>query len=215
MDNVTFDKILSIPRHAVLAKFDEMYPQGEKESAFKELCKWAYHVSNFLVIDVPVQNYADRHNEDLRERFDIAVEDFPTYLLFQTGSRPALRYTGKIEFRDISDWLREHEVSMPRLGAHFDFEQIVRQFVWTKMADAPLMSARKLVESAYSSDRKALMYVKVMEKAQAEGSGYIVNELLRVKTLLGSQISSSKRDELTDKLEVLSAFTKDMRRQEL
>merc|ERR1719429_885269 len=71
LDNYTFDKVLGIPGHAFLVKFDNSYAYGEKEDEFKTLCKITYTVPNFMIAEVPIQEYGDKENDDLRERFKL------------------------------------------------------------------------------------------------------------------------------------------------
>merc|ERR1712203_1355661 len=87
LDNFTFDKILGIPDQTFLVKFDKSYAYGEKEDAFKAISKLSYSVPKFLVGEVPVQEYGDKENDDLRERFTLAKDDFPVYLLFKPGDK--------------------------------------------------------------------------------------------------------------------------------
>ncbi|CAE8618971.1 unnamed protein product, partial [Polarella glacialis] len=82
LDNYTFHKVTSIPGWSFLVKFDQSYAYGEKEDEFKLLAKHAYTAPNFVLAEVPVQEYGDKENDDLREKFSLTKEDFPAYFLF-------------------------------------------------------------------------------------------------------------------------------------
>merc|ERR1719414_1425883 len=86
LDNYTLDKFLGIPDISTLVKFDQSYAYGEKEDTFKELCKLAHVVPSFFVAEVPVQEYGEKENDDLRLRFKLTKEDFPAYLLFNKAN---------------------------------------------------------------------------------------------------------------------------------
>merc|ERR1719362_1235855 len=96
-DNYTFDKLLAIPDHNILYKFDQSYAYGDKEDEFKILCKLAFTVPKFFVAEVPVQEYGDKENDDLRERFKLKKEDFPAYFLFNEAHKEGLRFSGAIK----------------------------------------------------------------------------------------------------------------------
>merc|ERR1711988_668960 len=105
LDNYTLDKVLGIPDTTVLVKFDKSYAYGEKEDEFKVLCRLAYSVPNFLIGEVPVQEYGDKENDDLRERFKLKKDDFPVYFLFNEANKEGLKYSAAIKAEDISGWL--------------------------------------------------------------------------------------------------------------
>merc|ERR1719453_988477 len=113
LDNYTFDKVLAVPGHSFFVKFDQSYAYGEKEDEFKALCKVSYTAKNFLVAEVPVQEYGDKENDDLRERFKISKDDFPAYLLFKPGDKEGDRYSGDVKADMISSWLRKSKIRMP------------------------------------------------------------------------------------------------------
>merc|ERR1719353_296532 len=105
LDNYTFDKTLKIALGAgtsFLVKFDQSYAYGEKEDEFKELCKLAYGVKNFLVGEVPVQEYGDKENSDLADKFGLKKENFPAYFLFSADKKEGLRYSGPAKAADIA-----------------------------------------------------------------------------------------------------------------
>merc|ERR1712232_1364128 len=116
LDNYTFDKVLAIPDHTFLVKFDQSYAYGEKEDEFKILCKLAYAVPSFLIGEVPVQEYGDKDNDDLRERFKLSKDNFPAYFLFNAANKDGLKYTGNIIAADVAAWLRTQKVKMPAIG---------------------------------------------------------------------------------------------------
>merc|ERR1712113_25858 len=126
LDNYTFDKMLAIPDHSVLVKFDQSYAYGEKEDEFKTLCKLAHSVPNFMVGEVPVQEYGDKENDDLRERFKLSKDDFPVYYLFSEKEKEGAKYSGAITASDIGAWLRKQKVRMPAIGTIDELDQIAK-----------------------------------------------------------------------------------------
>lgn len=208
LDNYTLDKALAIPAHSILVKIDKSYAYGEKEDEFKTLAKLAYSVPKFLVAEVPVQEYGDKDNDDIRERFNLNKDDFPVYMLFNQANKDGLKYTGNIKAEDLAVWLRKSGVKMPSIGTIVELDEIVENFLVSKSAEH-IAAARALAEGDYKNDRKASMYVKIMEKVKDKGDDYITTESARVVKILEGKISVEKREEMGDKLKVLGAFAKD------
>lgn len=209
LDNYTFDKALAIPEHSFLVKFDTSYAYGEKEDEFKVLCKLAYQVPKLLIAEVPIQEYGDKENDDLRERFGVKKDDFPVYFLFNQANEKGLKYSGAVKAGDVASWLRKNKVPMPGVGTILELDSLAKDFL--KAAGAPekdnlIEKAQKLAEGQYSTDRKAGMYVKIMQKTKEKGESYIAGEVARVTKILDGKISSEKKAEMEDKLKILNVF---------
>mmetsp|Transcript_2421 Transcript_2421/g.2813 ORF Transcript_2421/g.2813 Transcript_2421/m.2813 type:complete len:243 (-) Transcript_2421:77-805(-) len=206
LDNYTLDKALAIPEFTWLVKFDKSYAYGDKEDAFKEVCKLAYAVPKFMIGEVPVQEYGDKENDDLRERFGMNKDDFPIYLLFNQANEKGLKYTGDIKADQLVAWLRKNEVRMPSVGTIEELDGLAVQFLKEGMADTHLEAAKKLAEEQYSTDRKAAMYVKIMQKIKEKGEGYVAIETQRVTKILQGKIAAEKKAEMEDKMKILGVF---------
>lgn len=206
LDNYTFDKVVGIPGHSFLVKFDQSYAYGEKEDEFKSLCKLAYAVPNFLIAEVPVQEYGDKDNDDLRERFKLVKDDFPAYLLFDEAHKEGVRFSGSVKAEDIVAFLRRNRVKMPSIGTIEELDAIAKQFLKEGFADAHIDAVKKLADDAYKTDRKAGMYVKIMQKIKDKGEAYVTGESARVSKILEGKVTPEKKDELNDKLKILGVF---------
>jgi len=206
LDNYTLDKVLSIPDHSFLVKFDTSYPYGEKEDEFKTLCKLAHAVPKFLIAEVPVQEYGDKDNSDVAERYSLQKDDFPAYLFF-TGDKPeGERYSGEVKADALAAWLRKFKIKMPSQGSIPEFDTLLKDFFGSGKKAEHIVAAKKLAEEQYSTDRKASMYVKIMEKVSAQGDEYIAKEHARVTKLLTGKIAAEKKTEMEDKIKVLNVF---------
>lgn len=229
LDNYTFDKFREIPGLTLLVKFDQSYAYGEKEDAFKQVAKLAYSVPNFIVGEVPVQEYGDKDNSDLAERFSLKKDDFPAYYLFRQAestkfegfANPAAKKPvnwdededGKWEAPMIKDitaenlllWLRTQGVKMPSVGTIAELDEIAVRFM-KKVQQSDVDEAKKLAEGEHKNDQKAAMYVKIMQRVMEKGTGYIQSESERVGKLLQRKITDEKKAELTEKLKILDVF---------
>mmetsp|Transcript_105915 Transcript_105915/g.306341 ORF Transcript_105915/g.306341 Transcript_105915/m.306341 type:complete len:244 (+) Transcript_105915:55-786(+) len=206
LDNYTFDKTLQIPDHTFLVKFDKAYPYGEKEDEFKVLCTLAYTVPRFFIAEIPVQEYGDRENDDLRERFKVAHEEFPAYFLFNSQNKQGLRFEGAVKVDELTLWLRQNGIKMSSVGTIAELDEIVQNFLQNGFADEHIAAARGLAESQYAADRKAPMYVKIMEKVKEKGKSYVAAEAARIAKILAGKVTEEKRNELGDKAKVLNVF---------
>merc|ERR1712224_872447 len=104
-----------LPGLSTLVKFDRGYAYGEKEDEFKTLCKLSYKVPNFFIAEVAVQEYGDKENQDLADRFKISKDDFPVYYFFDASNKEGLKYDGGITASDIGVWLRKQKIKMPAI----------------------------------------------------------------------------------------------------
>jgi len=206
LDNYTFDKVLALDGYSVLAKFDQSYAYGEKEDEFKVLCKLAHGVPKFFVAEVPVQEYGDKENDDLRERFKLTKDDFPAYFLFSEANKEGLRYSGAVKADAIGSWLRRNQVKLSLLGSIAELDEVVKRFFQSGFADSEIDAAKKLAEGQYSTDKKAGVYVKIMQKIKEKGEAYVEAESTRVGKILEGKVTPEKSAELNDKLKVLSVF---------
>jgi len=207
LDNYTFDKTIAIPGHSFLVKFDTSYAYGEKEDEFKTLCKLAHTVPSFFVGEVPVQEYGDKDNDDLRERFELKKEDFPVYFLFNEANSKGLKYTGAVKADEIAVWLRRNQIKMPAIGTIEELDAIAKKFLKEGLAEEHIKAAEALVNSQYSTDRKAGMYVKIMQKIKEKGEAYVAGETARVQKILAGKVTPEKASEMSDKLRILAVFS--------
>jgi len=206
VDNYTFSKLLAVPEHDVLIKFDQSYAYGEKEDEFKELAKLAYSVPKFLIGEVPVQEYGDKENDDLREKYKLVKDDFPSYFLFNEANKDGLRYSGPIKAADIAVWLRRNKVRMPSVGTIEELDEIAKKFMKGGMTQEHIKEAQKVAD-AYSTDKKAAMYVKIMQKISEKGESYAESEITRVNKIMAGKVAPEKKAEMSDKLKVLAVFS--------
>lgn len=233
LDNMTFDKMVSVPGLSFLVKFDKTYAYGEKEDAFKELCKTAFPVKDFLIGEVPVQEYGDKENEDVAERFKVNKDEFPAYFLFKGSVANPVKFEGfpnptakkPSTWDDDEDgtweapmikeptaenlimWLRKYGIKMPSIGTVAELDELAAKFLKSGFKDADLEAAKALAEGEYKNDKKAPIYVKIMEKVKAKGVDYVQTELARVQKLLAGKITDEKKGELTEKVKILNVFT--------
>lgn len=232
LDNMTFDKVVKLPGQTMLVKFDKSYAYGETEDEFKELCKLAYPVKNFLIAEIPVQEYGDKENDDVRERFGLSVDDFPVFLYFKGSAEAYIKFEGFADptsrkpanWDDDEDgdweapmktdptaenlilWLRMQGVKLPSIGTIPELDEAAERFLTGGLKDSEIQAAEKLVTEEHGNDVKAPIYIKIMKKIKDKGIAYIATETTRVEKVLQGKVTEEKRIEMSDKLKILSVF---------
>eukprot|EP00747_Dinoflagellata_sp_TGD_P210797 gnl/TRDRNA2_/TRDRNA2_84044_c0_seq1.p1 gnl/TRDRNA2_/TRDRNA2_84044_c0~~gnl/TRDRNA2_/TRDRNA2_84044_c0_seq1.p1 ORF type:complete len:243 (-),score=92.59 gnl/TRDRNA2_/TRDRNA2_84044_c0_seq1:66-794(-) len=206
LDNYTFDKVLAIPEHTIFTKFDQSYAYGEKEDEFKTLCKLAYTVPNFFIAEVPVQEYGDKENDDLRERYKLKKDDFPVYFLFAKGDSEGKKYDGSIKAADMALWLRKQGIKFPSVGTIAELDELATKFFKDGKSADVVTKAQGLADSEYKTDKKAPMYAKIMQKIIEKGDEYISTESARVTKMMEGKLAAEKKAEFSDKLRILGVF---------
>merc|ERR1712046_114804 len=91
-------------------------------------------------------------------------------------------------------------------GTIDELDTVAKKFLKEGLSDEHLGAAKKLAEEEYKNDKKAPMYVKIMEKVKQKGEAYIESESTRVGKLLQGKLAPEKAEELNDKLKILGVF---------
>mmetsp|Transcript_68020 Transcript_68020/g.160116 ORF Transcript_68020/g.160116 Transcript_68020/m.160116 type:complete len:322 (+) Transcript_68020:98-1063(+) len=206
LDSLTMDKMLAADGHSFFVKIDEPYSYGEKANAFRTICHLAYAVPNFFAAEVPVQRFNQKENDDVRERLNLTLAEFPAFYFFTDANTEGTRYTDAIQAANMIKWLRLRGVTLPSVDTIDELDEIVDEFL-IDFNIRHVERAKQLVPK-YETDAKAPMYVKIMEKFLAHGPGYAADEIARVMKILEGKVHPQKRAELGDKLKVLKVFGK-------
>merc|ERR1711976_239847 len=75
------------------------------------------------------------------------------------------------------------------------------------LKDSHVEDAKKLAAGdTYKEDRKAPMYIKIMQKIKEKGEAYVATETKLLEKILGGQVAEEKRAELSDKVRILTVF---------
>jgi len=133
----------------------------------------------------------------------LTKEDFPAYFLINEASPAGLRYTGNVKADLLVTWLRRQKIPIPSLGTIDELDQLAQKFI-KEGADAVLEEARKVAEDI--PDKKAAIYIKIMQKIKEKGEGYVAAEVERVGKISGVSLAAEKKAELEEKLKILEIF---------
>eukprot|EP01004_Peranema_trichophorum_P007975 NODE_6741_length_848_cov_44.046897_g6143_i0.p1 GENE.NODE_6741_length_848_cov_44.046897_g6143_i0~~NODE_6741_length_848_cov_44.046897_g6143_i0.p1 ORF type:complete len:241 (-),score=28.88 NODE_6741_length_848_cov_44.046897_g6143_i0:75-797(-) len=213
LDSYTFDKIVGNDAFHVLVKFDKQYPYGEFEDQFKQLSKRVgeLHRPDFLIAVVGVQDYGDKHNEDLRERYKVSPEQYPLFKLFKKGSTEPLTYRGDITADAILRFLKnEINLYIGLAGCLEKFDNLARGFAEVDRSEQERRLKEAEKENAVLTDTNekdsASFYILVMKKILEKGNDYAPKERKRLEKLLDSKITEIKKLHIKKKLNILPSF---------
>mmetsp|Transcript_91241 Transcript_91241/g.175005 ORF Transcript_91241/g.175005 Transcript_91241/m.175005 type:complete len:252 (+) Transcript_91241:68-823(+) len=211
MDNYTFDKMLSLPGYNWLVKVDIAYAYSEVEDEFKALSKLAHVVPNFFIGEMPCSDYGEKENHDfVLERWGHKKRELPVYYLYKAGKVKPLKYKGRVKADQIAVWLRKHGIHYPAVGTITELDEIATKFMLQGHGETEIEAAKKIVGKEFKDDRKAQMYVAIMEKVKEKGEDYIEKEIARVNKILKGITTKDKAAELNDKLKILSGFERNL-----
>jgi len=207
LDSFTFDKIVDGSR-PVLVKFDKQYAYGDKEDAFKDFAS-AMAESSLLVAEVGVQDYGDKENDDLRERYGVSADDFPVFKMFKAGGGDPVPFSGDVTADGLKLWAKsEAGVRIGLKGSIPEFDDIAAELVAGKISAADaLAKAEKASEALDEAQKKTgSLYSKIIKKV-GDDSGFAAKETARVKKLIDGKVSESKKAMLELRLNLLASFT--------
>jgi len=221
LDAWNFDKVVSGSRD-VLVKFDKEYAYGDAEDQWAEFAKnvgeMGKQADRLLIAEVGKQEYGDKKNADLHERFDINWDDIPVIKLFQQKvgklEKETILFKGTVTKENLSVFVRSEAgiwIGIP--GCLEKYDELAVSFMRGSKKEAVLKSAKDLMSSmekdselAKSSLGSAKAYVRVMEKVVKDGDEFINKEVNRVTKLKDGKISDEKKNFFQNRINILSSF---------
>ncbi|XP_076453215.1 endoplasmic reticulum resident protein 29-like [Babylonia areolata] len=210
LNSGVFDKIVEKHR-AVLVKFDETYPYGEKQDQFKKVAEVAVSQPDLLVAEVQIADYGDKDNADLAERFNVKKEDFPVYKIFLQGTKDPIPYTGDATNADsIKRFIMEKSGLWLGLPACLEeFDKLVSEFFKAKEDRNAILEKAEKAATALTREadkESAEVYIKTMKKILDKGDEFVTTEIERVEKLKDGKVSDKKKEQLGKRLNILTSF---------
>lgn len=210
----TFDKI--VPKFKVtLVKFDVTYPYGEKHDEFVKVAEESQNTPDFLVAEVGVQDYGNKENADLAERFGVKKDDYPVLKLFVSGQEEPVTFSGDFKADEIKAFVKKNSgIKLQLKHCLPKFDELATKFMKEEdkaKQEGVLAEAKKLQESLEKeADKKSAdVYIKMMQKVLERGKGFIDSETERVKNIRNGKITPAKKEELQGRLNIIGSFVRD------
>ncbi|KAL3858492.1 hypothetical protein ACJMK2_013080 [Sinanodonta woodiana] len=211
LNSGVFQKVID-KYQAVLVKFDETYPYGEKQDTFKKVAQATISQSDLLVAEVQIADYGDKENFDLGEKYGVKKENYPVYRLFLKGKPESILYKGSAtNADDIKKFIMKESGLWLGLPACLEeFDKLVKQFYKASGEERNAIitqaeeEAKKL--TAESEKASAEVYIKTMKKIAEKGDNFVDLEIERVEKLKDGKISDKKKEQLSERLNILTSF---------
>lgn len=209
LDSLTFDKIIDGSR-PVVVKFDKQYAYGDKEDAFKAFAT-EMAGSTLVVAEVGVQDYGDKENDDLREKYGVSAEDFPVFKIFTPSSSEPLTFSGDVISTDeLKLWAKKSAgVRVGLKGALPTYDDIAEMLMQGKIkAEEAVLKGKAAMAGIKDETAKktAELYTKMYTKVGKEGKVFVAKEAKRVERLLNGSLSDAKKKMLQLRKNLLASF---------
>lgn len=210
LNSGTFEKVIS-KHKAVLVKFDETYPYGEKQDEFKKVANSAISQPDLLVAEVQVADYGEKDNLDLAETYGVKKEDFPKYKLFIEGEIGPIDYHGNVkDANEIKSFvMKESRLWLGMPACLEEFDVMIHKFFLAELPEKKSLveEAEKLADSlAENKKTSATIYIKTMKKIIEKGNEFLETEVKRVEKLKDGKVSDKKKEQLSNRLNILNSF---------
>ena len=214
LDVYSFDKVVS--RFPVsLVRFDTPYPFGEKAEEYDKVAKELSSTNDLLISDVGVEEFGDKFNLDLAQKFGIeGKDDLPRIFLFKKNSldKP-VTFSGDWNAGNIKSFIRSNSnLRLLLEGCVEQLDDLAEKFVAAKDKDSRenvMKEATKVIEELKESKDKTSgdIYIKLMQKVLERGDKFLLSELERVKNLLsGGKMNDAKKKNLQQRVNIIQSF---------
>ncbi|KAG8189667.1 hypothetical protein JTE90_022482 [Oedothorax gibbosus] len=211
LDSWTFDKVISKFK-ATLVKFDITYPYGEKEDEYGKVAESARFSPDLLIAEVGVQDYGEKENSDIAERYGVSKDNFPVIKLFVDGKSDPFTFSGEVRADEIKSFIKKYsQVRLVLDKCLPQFDEFAERFVAAAGKDQMEVILTEAKEAAKdipsdSEKKSADVYIKMMQKVIERGVGFIASEKERVKNIKEGKITTAKKEEMQGRLNILHSF---------
>ncbi|XP_060533913.1 protein windbeutel [Cylas formicarius] len=212
LDEHNFEKIVQKFEVAV-AKFDPSYPYGEKHEAFMSVADELKARSEILFAQVGIKDWGDKENENLGKKFGVkSKNDYPALRLFVQGEDQPFEYNNNQPWTvdDIKRFIRDHtNIYLGLPGCLEKFDKLAQAFSGAFDKASVVFEAETEAKDLKTEKEKQIAnrYIKYMKKA-LEKDDFISEEKQRLNKIIAKgKLTKEKKEELSNKINILSAFT--------
>lgn len=197
---------------AALVKFDTQYPYGEKQDVFTQVAQDVAGSSDLLVAEVGVQDFGEKDNSDLAEKYGISKSNFPALRLFHSSLQKPIAFDKEWTGDNIKDFIRSQagiRLVLDKCLAEFD--ELAEKFMTSDPEKRPevLQEAKDRVSGLDDEDKRttADLYIKLMQKVLERSDKFIGSEKARVQNLLQGKISAAKKESASGTTQCTAQFS--------
>ncbi|XP_032527036.1 protein windbeutel [Danaus plexippus] len=211
LDEVSFNKL--VPKFdATVVKFDVAYPYGDKHDTYVALSKESKDVDNLLFAQVGVKDYGEKDNEAFAKKYGADKNNFPVVKLFLKDKSKPITFDDSEEFTidRLRQFVREQSgiyLSLPGCIRSLDLLAIKFKNSDTDKRKSIAKETEKVLENLSKEVAgNGKIYKTIMEKILEKGDDFIQTEITRVNKLLAGKISNEKKNELSQRINILKSF---------
>jgi len=217
LDSYTFDKFVGTNKFDVFVKFDESYASGDKEKQWALLTRRIANLTSpkskeFILGVIGVDDYGDKVNDDMRQRFNLEAKDFPVFLLFKRDTKTALTYSGSVDVDSLSLFLTtELDLWIGLPGCLEEFDALAKGFAAASEPERKQRSSKAtevlaLLLKEDPAHKSGQYYTRVMQRIGDKGVDWPQSEALRIEKIMESKITDEKKEEMQVRLHILASF---------
>ncbi|CAH1111789.1 unnamed protein product [Psylliodes chrysocephalus] len=220
LDEYNFDKV--VPKfEAVLVKFDVAYPYGDKHEIFNSLASEIVGIPDFVLGQVGIKDYGQHENENFGKQFGIlSKEDLPALRLFVQGEDEPFAFEKKMPWNNenLKKFVRDHtNIYLGLPGCIEKFDKLAHKFIAEGAKEDVLEETQNEANKLTLEKEKEIAdsYIKVMKKVIDNGYSFILQEDSRLEKILEGKVNEKKKRELSNRRNILKAFTVEPQKSEL
>lgn len=167
--------------------------------------------SDLLVAEVGVQDFGEKENTGLAEKYGVSKSDFPALRLFKSSAEDPVVFKEDWTANNIKDFIRrESGIRLVLDKCLAEYDELAERFMLSPAAERNdiLQQAESSAAVQQSADQKNIAdnYIKLMHKVMERGDKFIASEKERLQNLMKGKISDGKKSQLQARLNVLHSF---------
>lgn len=167
-----------------------------------------------MIADVGVEEYADKFNKDLADRFGVKEkDDMPKLFLFKKGSLDnPITFTGEWKSDNIKAFIKENSnIRLLLEGCVSQLDDLAEKFTSAdnkETKEEVVAETTKVVDALEGKDKTSGdIYLKLMQRVIERGDKFILSELERVRNLLSAgKMNDSKKKDLQKRINIIQSF---------
>ncbi|EDV98393.1 protein windbeutel [Drosophila grimshawi] len=213
LDEINFDKTIARFPYALI-KFDIAFPYGEKHEAFAAFSMAAHKATaELLVATVGIKDYGELENKALGERFKLDEKQLPGIFLFTGSSENYLQFPAHLDVTldNLKSFVSSNTpLYIGRDGCLKEFNDAIRNYANKpdneQLAVISEMQLKAAELSLPQEQQNAKVYLVYMRRINEHGYNFVEQETKRLLRLRAGKVTTAKKLELQQKLNILEAF---------
>nr|XP_039257439.1 endoplasmic reticulum resident protein 29-like [Styela clava] len=214
LDSMTFDKVVKSFK-SILIKFDNAYPHGEHQEEFRKLATFSSKTEDFIIAEVGINEYGEKENQDLANRYGIRKDNYPQYRLFKGDLDSPISHSGGTTHFEIVRFLRENGIYVGLDGCLERLDSLAEKFMSSlggqkDTQEAVFNELKNVIENFHTAEEKEYgeMYISIVKNMIGKGRDFVQKNIDRMVSILeGDNVAKNKKEKLQKKVNILKCFS--------